>query len=146
MVANYNPIIILTLKKSTEPGISNSPGCGTLFKDKRVIRFRRLPNLRDMLTHASIKYPHTKEILNPSNPTICTKLGKCTNCLLMEKLGRITCYFTHKSYKTIDLPKHINLEISNGIYLIICTKCHMHDVGETSRTLRKRMYEHKASV
>ena len=34
--------------------LSNSPDCGELFKEKPLLRFRRLPNLRDMLTKAFI--------------------------------------------------------------------------------------------
>ena len=58
----------------------------------------------------------------------------------------VKCSFTKKSFRTLDLPKHITCELSNIIYLITCTKCHKHYVGETSRAFRKRMYEHKASV
>ena len=39
-----------------------------------------------------------------------------------------------------------DLICNNVIYLITCTKCHKHYVRETSRALRKRMYEHKATV
>ena len=65
---------------------------------------------------------------------------------LNKKVREVKCNFTHKSYQLKDLPKHIKCEISNAIYLITCTKCNMHYVGETSRVLRKRIYEHKASA
>ena len=82
----------------------------------------------------------------PAKPTICTRLGKCTYCPLLKNKDTVECTFTKKSHKTIDLPKHVTCEISNVIYLITCTKCHKHYVGKTSRALRKRMYEHKASA
>ena len=79
-------------------------------------------------------------------PTACTRLGKCTHCPLIKNIDAVKCNFTHKSYQTKDLPKHITCEISNVIYLISCTKYHMYYVSETSRALRKRIYEYKASV
>ena len=74
------------------------------------------------------------------------RLGKCTYCPLIKNKDRVSCNFTKKSHRTIDLPKHITCEISNVIYLITCSKCQKHYVGETSRALRKRMYEHKSSA
>ena len=44
------------------------------------------------------------------------------------------------------VEKHITCEISNVIYLISSKKCHKHYVGETSRAIRKQIYEHKASL
>ena len=64
----------------------------------------------------------------------------------MKKINTVTCNFTHKSYQLKDLPKHITCELSNVIYLISFNKCHKHYVGETSRALRKRTYEHKVSA
>ena len=148
MITNYNPCNpnIKDIIHKNWNIISNSADCGNLFQNKPVIGFRRLPNLRDTLTNAIIKYPPVKEEVAPPKPVICTRLGKCTYCPLIKKLRTILCNFTHKSYQLKDLPKHITCEISNVIYLITCTKCKKHYVGETSRALRKRMYEQKASV
>ena len=110
------------------------------------IRFRRLPNLRDMLTKTSIIYPSPSTVAPTLKPPICTRLGKCTYCPLIKKINTIKCNFTKKSYQLTDLPKHITCELSNVIYLISCKKCHKHYVGETSRAFGKRMYEHKFSV
>ena len=148
MVTNYNPSNP-NIKKIIHNNwniINNSPDCGTLFKDKPIIGFRRLPNLRDMLTNAAIVYPQSHSDKNDPKPTICTRLGKCTYCPLINKINTVKCNFTHKSHQTKDLPKHITCELNNVIYLISCKKCHKHYVGETGRAFRKRMYEHKVSV
>ena len=55
------------------------------------------------------------------------------------------------SVETTDTLKSVSTRLqgltsSIVIYLISCKKCHKHYVGERSRTLRKRMYEHKASA
>ena len=47
---------------------------------------------------------------------------------------------------TILNKKHITCEINNVIFLITCTKCHKQYVSETCRAIRKRMFEHKASI
>ena len=148
MVTNYNPFN-LSIKQIIHNNwniISNSPDCGTLFKDKPVIGFRRLPNLRNILTNASITYPLVESGKIDLKPMICTRLGKCTYCPLINKINTVICNFTDKSHQTKDLPKRITCELNNIIYLISCKKCHKHYVGETSRAFRKRMYEHKASV
>ena len=81
-----------------------------------------------------------------SQHPICTRLGKCTYCPLIKNRSAIICNFTKKSHQPINLPKQVTCELSNVIYLITCTKCNKHYVGETSRALRKRMYEYKATV
>ena len=146
MVTNYNtcnPNIKQLIHKNWNI-LSNSPDCGTLFSEP-VIGFR-LPNLRDMPTSASLRYPPIETTQEPQGATICTRLGKCTYCPLIKKISTVTCNFSSKLYQLNDLPKHITCEISNVIYLISCKKCHKHYVGETSRAIRKCMYEHKASA
>ena len=126
--------------------ISNSPDCGNLFKDKSVIGFRRLLNLREMLTNAAIQYPPTNTNTKVHKLTVCTRLGRCKYCPLINKINEVKCNFTHKSFQLKDLPKNITCEINNVIYLISCKTCGKHYMGETCRALRKRMYEHKVSV
>ena len=148
MVTNFNPCNpnIKQLIYKNWNVLSNSPDCRKLFSEKPVIGFRRLPNLRDMLTSASLRHPPIETAQEPQRATICTRLGKCTYCPLIKKINRVTCNFSNKSYQLNDLPKHITCKISNVIYLISCKKCHKHYVGETSRAIRKRMYEHKDGI
>ena len=148
MVTNYNPMNpnIKGIIHRNWNIISNSPHCGPIFLEKPIIEFSRLPNQREYLTNATTHYPPVTMDKGTPHTPICTCLGKCTNCPLLKKLDDVKCNFTKKSYKPMDLPKRVTCELSNVIYLISCTKCHMHYIGETSRTLRKRMYEHKSSV
>ena len=141
MVTNYNPMNpnIKGIIHRNWIIISNSPDCGPIFLDEPLIGFRRLPNLRDYLTNATTTYPPTPMTKSTPHIPICTRLGKCTYCPLIKKLGIVKCNFTKKSFKPIDLPKHVTCELSNVIYLISCTKCQKHCVGETSRALKKRM-------
>ena len=104
------------------------------------------PKSKRIPTQCNYSLPTSSEGKNIPHTPICTHLGRCTYCPLLKKLDNIKCNFTEKSYKPKDLPKHVTCELSNAIYLITCTKCCIYYVGETYRALRKRMYEHKASV
>ena len=148
MVTNYNPSNpnIKEIIHKNWNIISNSPDCGPIFTTKPIVGFRRLPNLRDMLTSSTTVYPPLDNTSTSQHVPICTRLGKCTYCPLIKNRSAIICNFTKKSHKPINLPKQVTCELSNVIYLITCTKCNKHYVGETSRALRKRMYEHKATV
>ena len=87
MIKNYNPCnpnIKDTVYKNWNI-ISNSADCGNLFQNKPIVGFRWLPNLRDTLTNAILKYPPVnKEAVTPK-PVICTRLDKCTHCPMMKK-------------------------------------------------------------
>ena len=119
MVTNYNPCNpnIKNIIHKNWNIITNSADCGQLFTNRPIVGFRRLPNLRDMLTNA----PVDKTLATPI-PNICTRLGKCTYCPMLKKLAIVKCNFTHKSFKPQDLPKHITCEINNVIYLITWPK------------------------
>ena len=120
MVTNFNPSNpnIKEIIHKTWNMLSHSLDCGELFKEKLLVRFRILPNLRDMLTKASITYPLPDTPTTTPKPPICTRLGKCTYCPLIKKINTVKCNFTKKSYQLNDLPKHITCELSNVIYLI----------------------------
>ena len=148
MVTNFNPMNpnIKGIIHRNWNIISNSPDCSQIFTEKPLIGFRRLPNVREYLTKATIQYPPVTQDTKKTHTPVCTRLGRCKYCPLIKKVDPVICNFTKKSFHTIDLPKHITCELSNIIYLISCTKRNKHYVGETCRAFRMRMYEHRSSV
>ena len=126
--------------------IQHSNDCSSTFPDKPIIGFKRLPNLRDILTKASISYPPTKEEAKNIIPKHCTRLGKCTYCPLISKPHEITCKISIQVQKPVDLPRTLSCELSDIVYLITCKKCNKYYVGETGRPFRQRMHEHQLSV
>ena len=111
------------------------------------IKSMSIQNLLVAVTHPSLSARSQQIHLIPSMQLAQSlRLPPQTLCPLIKKVHRVKCNFTKKSYQTIDLPKHITCELSNIIYLISCTKCNKHYVGETCRAFRSRMYEHKSSV
>ena len=126
--------------------IQHSNDCSSTFPDKPIIGFKRLPNLRDMLTKASISYPPKEMVRTKLIPTHCTRLGKCTYCPLITKISEITCNISGDKYQPKNLLKLISCELSDIVYLITCKKCGKYYVGETGRAFRQRIYEHRLSV
>ena len=104
--------------------IQNTDELKNIFKDKPLIGYKRLPNLKDLLTR------------------------KCTYCPKLTKVDKITSFHTKKTFKCINLPpRHrYTCELSNVIYIINCTECGLQYIGETKRPIRQRMYEHYRSV
>ena len=74
---------------------------------KPIIGFKRLPNLTDMLTNATISYPPKETVTKKLIPNHCTRLGKCTYCPIIKKIDNITCNITGKTYKTLNLPNKL---------------------------------------
>ena len=66
--------------------IKNSSDSSNTFSHKKIIGFKRLPNLRDMLTSTTISYPPKDIVVPKTLPTHCTRLGKCTYCPIIKKL------------------------------------------------------------
>ena len=119
-----------------------------IFTQKPLIGFRKLPNLRDILTSNKITYPPADKTLVMDKPKVCTRLGRCTYCPKLSKISNFTSHHTGKYYKCKNLPKtpYLTYEINNIIYLIECTLCGKQYIGETGRPFRNRIYEHTASV
>ena len=108
--------------------------------------FRRLPNLRDILTSASTTYPVKVAPVKQIFAKYCTRLGKWTYCPLTHKGISVKCNISNKIHNLTTLPKHISCELSDIVYLITCRKCNKCYVGETGHAFRSRMYEHILSV
>ena len=151
LVTTYNPRNpnISRIIKDNWNIIENTEELQKIFPDKPLIGYRRLPNLRDILTSNKISWP-PQEIKNTITnlPPVCTRLGKCTYCPKLYKISSFNSTHTGKTHKCVNLPvKHrITCEIYNIICLIQCTKCNKQYIGETGRPFRNRIYEHIASV
>ena len=89
MVTQFNPKNpqIVSLIKSNWNIIQNTDELIKIFKDKPIIGYRRLPNLRDILTNSSITYPPALKPPGSSSQhvPVCTRLGRCTYCPKLKK-------------------------------------------------------------
>ena len=118
MVTTYNPINPLNpdIKGFIHDNwniIEHSNDCSKTFKD-----YKRLPNLRNLLTKAKIAYSPTTQDKPIIKPTICTRLSKCTYCSLTKKVSEVQCKVANKITKITKVHKHTTCELSDIIYLI----------------------------
>ena len=69
--------------------IQNTGELTHIFKTKPLIGYRRLPNLKDLLTSSTITYPPNPQPQARSSIHIpvCRRLGKCTYCPNLKKTG-----------------------------------------------------------
>jgi hypothetical protein len=72
----------------------------------------------------------------------CTN-PKCKYCPLLDKSGHIQCHTTGQSFFT---KENVTCQSSNLIYVINCTRCGKHYVGQTKRPLCQRLQEHFRSI
>ena len=108
-----------------------------------VIGHRRNKNLKDILINSRLRYPPTNNTTEPDNSQhilrpICTTTN-CKYCSLLVKSKNITSTTTNRTY---TCRENYDCKNNNLIYLLQCTRCRSQYVGETSRMLHKRLWEH----
>ena len=145
MVIQFNPRNpqIGTLARDNWNIIQNTEELTQIFNTKPLMGYRRLPNLKDLLTSSTISYPpNTKPDTKKSDYIpVCTRLGECTYCPKLRKVDQITSFHSKQVFKCNCLPpKHkVTCELSKVIYIINSNKCGLQYVGETKRPIRNRM-------
>ena len=85
--------------------IEHSNDCANTFPSTPIVGFRKLPNLREILTKASISYPPQPKARAKLTPSVCTRLGKCTYCPLIHKINIVKCKITNKITPITKIPK-----------------------------------------
>ncbi len=107
-----------------------------------MISHRYNTNLRNILVRARIRFPSTKRLNQVSgkitNICVYTNNIVCIYCPKVDTSGNIMCTNSGR-YKT---PEGRSCGSNNLLYLVTCKVCHKQYVGETSRTLKQRFYEH----
>ena len=120
-----------------------------IFQDRPMVAFKRRPTLRDILTSSSVQFPYqeTQDII--TNPQVCKKSpGRCTCCPMISGEDYLICTNTNHKYDKLPIPTkgYLTCNISNIIYCITCKKCKKQNIGQSSRALGQRIYEHIYSV
>ena len=107
-----------------------------MYRQNRLVEYKRPKNLKDYLVRAKIDY-HPNEAKTESEHTNMCRKKDCLYCKLLDKTGIVE----HKGRK--EESKHnITCNSSNVIYCIECTKCNHRYVGQTKRKIKDRLREH----
>ena len=118
------------------------------FKQEPMIAYRKLPTLGNLLTKATVLYPSQ----GPKPKTVisfCKKTpGSCSHCKDIYKGKQIKSTANGNIFDRLSIPTvgYLTCQIPHMIYCITCKRCKHQYVGQTSRKLRDRMYEHKRSI
>merc|ERR1711942_87142 len=92
-------------------------------------------------TNSSNRSPADRYLILPNN-NISTELGKH---LYMEGL-RIANTTSDTIRQLLNKPKHVYIDPEAGIYQIPCSTCDKSYFGQTSRSISKRIAEHKRDL
>lgn len=139
---DYTPdnIRASTILKEACRFLTNSQA-NTEFKDHKIIMaFRRSANLRDTLTQS--RFP-TPEPQKPMSKPCWTP--DCITCDIVEHTKTIKSTSTREEHKICG---HNTCNTKNVIYAITCPmpRCRIQYVGETGRSARERIREHKQDI
>ena len=112
-----------------------------VFPEPPLTAFRRQKNIGEYLTRAKVPPPKSRSKREIRGRTKCNK--PCQACpFIMEGKEVKSDNFTWK------ITQSMNCETENCIYMIECNKekCKQRYIGETKRSLAKRLSEHKGYI
>ena len=116
MVTRYNPNNS-NIRKFIHWNLKIIEHCDELkkiFTQKPIIRFRRLPNLGDILSKnllsSQTRFTRKPEI---DTPKFCIRLGKCTYCPKRKKFTTFTNHHTGNKHKCTNHENAANDSIPN---------------------------------
>ena len=118
-----------------------APSTKMLFESKVVFGNRRPKNLRDLLVSATVK--EATAVSQPKIRKQCPRKNMCKYCPKLDTGGQIVGLHDKRSWRT---RVNATCQSDNCIYAIECKKCSQHYVGQTSRHVGRRMYEHYTSI
>ena len=114
--------------------LNQHPHTNHLVDSSFITAFRRPSNLRDILVHSRYK---PMDIQPPKGTYRCNK-----NCHSCQHILELPTYTNTDGTKTFSTKSHITCETTYVIYLITCDLCHKKYVGQTSKNIKIRTYQH----
>ena len=119
--------------------LSRHPHTAHIKDDSFLMAFKRPPNLRDTLVHSRF----SQNDIPPAPGTWKCNKKKCHSCPHILEQPNFTNTDGSVTHSTMN---HITCTTSHVIYLITCHRCHKKYVGQTSKNLNIRMYQHLYNI
>lgn len=146
LVLRYNQFgnKFMTLWKNV---IADNPN----FADFRLVAaYSKNKNLGNYLVHSKLKPANAatnitvpRILQNNHSFTVC----RSARCLTCKFHAFDSNFFKSTAYsRTFSIRQDLSCDSPNIIYLITCRKCHIQYVGETGRTFRERLTDHRSNV
>ena len=139
LVLTYHPHLrpINKIVKNLQPLLYKDPHLNQIFSTPPLISYRQPPNLKLLLTSASLPNKHFITGIFPC------KSSKCHLCPNINTDPTIA----GPNRVTIKISGNFSCNSSNIIYAISCILCPKATyIGETSNSIRQRMNGHRSDI
>ena len=121
--------------------ICQDPYLKTVFELPPLTAYKRQRNIRDNIIRAKVApAPTERPIRDNSGIKKCGK--QCTACPYIQE-GKFVKVNGQTQWK---INKRVNCDTKNLVYMIECKKCKDRYIGETRRTLRDRLSDHRGYI
>jgi hypothetical protein len=104
---------------------------------KTLLAYKIDKNLKQLLVKSKLES-------NTVGSFIACRQINCKTC--KTHTHNDTLFHSTKTRKTYNIKGVSSCNTKNIVYLITCKKCQLQYVGETSRTLRERLNEHRSAI
>ena len=132
-----NPII----NKHWRSMITRDEYLKEVFKEPPLTAFKKQKSIKDNIIRAKVAMPSENKIKR-KNPGM-KKCGKwCTACPYIKEGKSVKI----NQKKTWNINRNVNCETTNIVYLIECSKCSERYIGESSRSLKSRLADHRGYI
>ena len=112
-----------------------------VFKEPPLTAFKRQKNIKDSIIRAKVAMePNMRP--KRKNPGMKKCGNWCTACPYIKEGTSIKI----DNKKTWKVNKNVNCSTNNIVYLIECTKCSERYIGESERSLKSRLADHRGYV
>ena len=113
-----------------------------VFKSPPLTAYKKQRNIRDNLIRAKVADPPKKgpERKSPGMKR-CGKM--CTICPYVKEVKEVKINNKKVPWK---INKNVNCETRNIMYMIECLKCKERYIGESTRTLKARLADHRGYI
>ena len=115
-----------------------------IYNSRLRVSYKRGKNLKEMLWKSRLTYTAGEgNVCQTGKRDLKTcKTKNCKFCPLLDKSGKIISHYG----KEFTTKHNITCNSTNVIYCIECQKCCKRYVGQTKRSIKKRLGEHLSSI
>ena len=112
-----------------------------VFQSPPLTAFKRQRNIKDNIIRAKVaRAPKERPLRDNCGMKNCGQ--QCTACPFIYE-GKFVKIDSESQWK---INKRVNCETRNLVYMIECSKCKERYIGETKRSLKQRLSDHRAYV